>query len=132
MFLFITIFSNKQKQNVYSLSTNYGVFFCNHFNLYIKLTVYYIHLKSQGYKVNIGVLGDKEIDFIAEKNGGKIYLQVCYLIPDEKVKQREYGNLQLINDNYPKYVVSLDEFVPSDWNGIKHIQLKDFLSGSWV
>ena len=92
----------------------------------------YIHLKSQGYKVNIGVLGDKEIDFIAEKNGGKIYLQVCYLIPDEKVKQREYGNLQLINDNYPKYVVSLDEFAPSDWNGIKHIQLREFLSGSWV
>ena len=92
----------------------------------------YIHLKSQGYKVNIGVLGDKEIDFIAEKNGGKIYLQVCYLIPDEKVKQREYGNLQLINDNYPKYVVSLDEFAPSDCNGIKHIQLREFLSGSWV
>ena len=48
------------------------------------------------------------------------------------MKQREYGNLQLINDNYPKYVVSLDEFAPSDWNGIKHIQLRDFLSVSWV
>ena len=89
----------------------------------------YIHLKSQGHKVNIGVLGDKEIDFIAEKNGGKIYLQVCYLIPDEKVKQREYGNLQLINDNYPKYVVSLDEFAPADLNGIKHIHLRELLSG---
>ena len=92
----------------------------------------YIHLKCHGYKVNVGVLGDKEIDFIAEKNGEKIYLQVCYLLPDEKVKQREYGNLQLINDNYPKYVISLDEFAPSDWNGIKHIQLREFLSGNWV
>lgn len=92
----------------------------------------YIHLRSQGYKVNIGVLGDKEIDFIAEKNGTKIYLQVCYLLPDEKVKQREYGNLQLIKDNYPKYVISLDEFAPSDWNGIKHIHLREFLSGGWV
>ena len=45
-----------------------------------------------GYRVNVGVLGDKEIDFIAEKNGEKIYLQVCYLLPNEKVKQREYGN----------------------------------------
>lgn len=92
----------------------------------------YIHLRSQGYKVNIGVLGDKEIDFIAEKNGTKIYLQVCYLLPDEKVKQREYGNLQLIKDNYQKYVISLDEFAPSDWNGIKHIHLREFLSGGWV
>jgi len=48
------------------------------------------------------------------------------------VKQREYGNLQLIKDNYQKYVISLDEFAPSDWNGIKHIHLREFLSGGWV
>ena len=48
------------------------------------------------------------------------------------MKQRQYGNLQLINDNNPKYVVSLDEFAPADFNGIKHIHLREFLGGSWV
>jgi predicted AAA+ superfamily ATPase len=89
----------------------------------------FMHLKIQGYKIHVGVIGDKEIDFVAEKNGSKIYLQVCYLLSDEKVKQREFGNLSLIDDNYPKYVVSLDEFAPTDLNGIKHIHLRELLSG---
>lgn len=89
----------------------------------------FMHLKIQGYKIHVGVIGDKEIDFVAEKNGAKIYLQVCYLLSDEKVKQREFGNLMLIDDNYPKYVISLDEFAPADLNGIKHIHLRELLSG---
>lgn len=89
----------------------------------------FMHLKIQGYKIHVGVIGDKEIDFIAEKNGSKLYLQVCYLLSDEKVKQREFGNLSLINDNYPKYVISLDEFAPANLNGIKHMHLKELLSG---
>jgi predicted AAA+ superfamily ATPase len=89
----------------------------------------FMHLKIQGYKIHIGVIGDKEIDFVVEKNGTKLYLQVCYLLSDEKVKQREFGNLMLIGDNYPKYVISLDEFAPADLNGIKHIHLRELLSG---
>ena len=91
--------------------------------------VVFMHLKIQGYKIHVGVLGDKEIDFVAEKNGTKLYLQVCYLLSDEKVKQREFGNLALIDDNYPKYVISLDEFAPADVNGIKHMHLRELLSG---
>jgi uncharacterized protein len=91
----------------------------------------YMHLKIEGYKIFVGMLGDKEIDFVAEKNGKKIYIQVCYLLTDEKVKQREYGNLLLVQDNYPKYVVSLDEYAPSDMHGVKHLHLREFLSTKW-
>lgn len=88
----------------------------------------YIHLKINGYTVMVGKLGDKEIDFVGEKNGTKIYIQVCYLLSDEKVKEREFGNLLLIQDNYPKIVVSLDEYAPSNVKGIQHIHLRNFLS----
>ncbi|MFA6925040.1 MAG: hypothetical protein WC223_12410 [Bacteroidales bacterium] len=84
--------------------------------------------KINGYIVMVGKTGEKEIDFVCEKNGNKLYIQACYLIPDEKVKQREFGNLLEIKDNYPKIVVSLDEFAPKNINGIMHIHLKDFLS----
>lgn len=88
----------------------------------------YIHLKNNDYTVMVGKLGDKEIDFVGEKNGTKIYIQVCYLLSDEKVKEREFGNLLLIQDNYPKIVVSLDEYAPSNVKGIQHIHLRNFLS----
>ena len=86
------------------------------------------HLKIMGYEVNVGVLGDKEIDFICHKQGKKLYLQAAYLLPDEKVKEREFGNLLQINDNYRKVVVSLDKYAPKDYNGIEHIYLLDFLT----
>ncbi len=89
--------------------------------------IIYLHLKSKGYNVLIGVLGDKEIDFIGEKDGLKIYVQVSYLIPDDSVIEREYGNLKLIKDNFPKYVVSLDQFAPKNIDGIEHVYLRDFL-----
>lgn len=88
----------------------------------------YIHLKINDYTVMVGKLGDKEIDFVGEKNGTKIYIQVCYLLSDEKVKEREFGNLLLIQDNYPKIVVSLDEYAPSNVKGIQHLHLRNFLS----
>lgn len=89
----------------------------------------FIHLKIMGYNVNIGKLKNKEIDFVAEKNGEKIYIQVCYLIPNEDVKNREFGNLLSIKDHYPKMVISMDDYAPSNIAGIKHIHLKAFLSG---
>jgi len=89
--------------------------------------VVFFHLKQLGYKINIGVLKDLEIDFIAELNGKVSYFQVAYLIADNKVKEREFGNLLKIKDNYNKYVISLDTFLISDYKGIKHLSLKDFL-----
>ena len=89
--------------------------------------VIFSHLKSNGYSVLVGTIGDKEIDFVGEKGGNKIYIQACYLLSDEKVKSREFGNLKLIKDNYPKMVVSLDTFAPKNIDGIQHIYLRDFL-----
>lgn len=72
-------------------------------------------------------MGDNEIDFIAEKGTKKIYIQVAYLISDEKVFEREFGNLMSIRDNYPKLVVSLDDVLVKDYEGIIHLNIKDFL-----
>lgn len=88
----------------------------------------YLHLKNLGYKVRIGVLPNGEIDFIAEKNGKTIYVQVAYLLADKTTLDREFGNLTKINDNYPKYVVSMDPITkPKDYDGITHMPLRNFL-----
>ena len=89
--------------------------------------VVFSHLKYLNYTVRVGVLNNYEIDFVAENNKGLIYVQVAYLIADEKVKQREFGNLLMIKDNYPKYVISLDSFPISSYKGIIHLNLRDFL-----
>lgn len=90
--------------------------------------VVFSHLKMLGYNVSVGVLNSQEIDFIAEKSNGKIYVQVAYIITDEKVKQREFGNLLMIKDNYPKFVVSLDSVPIAQVSGIKHLHLREFLT----
>jgi predicted AAA+ superfamily ATPase len=87
----------------------------------------YSHLISLGYKVSVGKLNDYEIDFIAEKHKKKMYLQVAYLLSDEKTIAREFGNLNRINDNYPKYVISYDRFQFDDYQGISHLTLLNFL-----
>ncbi len=89
--------------------------------------VVFSHLQKLGYKISVGVLKNLEIDFIAIKNGHKIYIQVAYLITSKKVKEKEFDNLLLINDNYPKYVISLDDYSIGDFEGVKHIHLHDFL-----
>ncbi len=89
----------------------------------------YQHLKISGYHISIGKSGNKEIDFICEKSGKKIYVQVTYLLQDEKTVNREFGNLLEIKDNYPKYVVSMDEAMSgSDFKGIEHIHIREFVS----
>jgi hypothetical protein len=88
----------------------------------------YMHLKVLGFKINIGKIGDKEIDFIAEKEGRRIYIQVAYIIADKKTKEREFGSLLAVKDNYPKYVVTMDEVGAGDYSGIKQINIRDFLS----
>ncbi len=89
--------------------------------------VVFSHLKQCGYKVSIGLWKNLEIDFVAEKGGDRLYVQVAYLIPDQKVKEREFGNLMRIHDHYPKRVVSLDPHPIGDYQGIKHCHLQDFL-----
>ena len=89
----------------------------------------YQHLKISGYHVSVGKSGNKEIDFVCDKSGKKIYVQVTYLLQDEKTINREFGNLLKIKDNYPKYVVSMDDAMSgSDFKSIGHIYLLDFLS----
>ncbi len=87
----------------------------------------FLHLQTLGYKVTIGQLKNKEIDFVCEKQNKKIYIQVAYLITNEN-KEREFGNLLAIQDNYPKMVISCDEMNDqSDYKGIKHINIRNFL-----
>lgn len=86
-----------------------------------------LELKKRGYKVFVGVQNGFEIDFIAEKNNEKIYVQVCSSLEEEKTIKREFGNLINIEDNYKKIVLSLNKFFPSDYNGIQHKYLIDFL-----
>ena len=85
-----------------------------------------MELLCRGYNVTIGKAGEKEIDFIAEKEGDKLYIQVAYLLPTEDTIKREFGVYESIKDNYPKYVLSMDEFDMSR-NGIKHFNVRDFL-----
>lgn len=88
----------------------------------------YLHLKNLGYKISIGTLPNGEVDFVAEKGGRTIYLQVAYLIADESTMEREFGNLLAIQDNYPKYVVSMNPMTRSqDCEGIRHLTLRRFL-----
>ncbi len=88
--------------------------------------IVFVELRRRGYKVSFDTAGAGEIDFIAEKPNEKVYIQVCYLLASEEVIQREFGVYDSIRDNYPKYVVSLDEFDLSR-NGIKHKNIRDFL-----
>ncbi len=89
----------------------------------------YLHLKGMGYKIHVGTLSDREIDFVAEKGGKPVYIQVAYLIADDKTREREFGNLMEIKDNYPKYVVSMNPMaVPQDYEGIAHLTLRQFLT----
>ncbi len=100
----------------------------NDINKIIENAVYQ-NLKISGYHVYVGKSGDKEIDFICDKSGKKIYVQVAYLLHDEKTINREFGNLFEIKDNYPKYVVSMDDAMSgSDYKGIEHIHILEFLS----
>jgi len=89
--------------------------------------IVYHHLVVNGNEVHIGKYGDKEIDFIASKNGQKTYIQVAYLITDDKTHEREFGNLLTIPDNFPKIVISMDEIATGNFKGIEHMSIRNFL-----
>lgn len=88
----------------------------------------YLHLRHIGFDVYYGQLQKGEIDFVCESMNGRIYVQVTYLLASDETREREFGNLQLIGDNYPKYVVSMDPILSTyDYQGIKHINIAKFL-----
>ena len=89
----------------------------------------YKHLCFLGYKVQVGVLGAGEIDFVCTKPDKTAYVQVTYLMGDQSTRNREFGPLEKIRDNHPKYVISATPLLTSrDENGIKHISLREFLT----
>ncbi len=90
--------------------------------------VVYNHLSRLGYKVYVGQMHKAEIDFVAEKKDSMVYVQVTYLLASDDTVEREFGNLKLIKDSHPKYVISMDKmYSQANIDGIKHLQLRDFL-----
>ena len=89
--------------------------------------IVFLELKRRKYQVYIGKLDTKEIDFIAEKKGEKIYVQVAYKLESEATVNREFEPLLAIPDHYPKYVVTMDEIFKDNINGVQHLHIQDFL-----
>lgn len=88
--------------------------------------IVYFEMLRRGCNVKIGKVDNLEVDFVCKKNDETIYIQVSYLLASEDTKEREFSVLENIKDNYPKYVLSMDEFDMSR-NGIKHVNLIEFL-----
>jgi predicted AAA+ superfamily ATPase len=95
-------------------------------NKYLENLVYR-HLADSGFKVYVGKLGDREIDFVASRYDETLYVQVALNISDPKTFEREFGNLLMIKDNHSKYVVTLDEYATGNHQGVILMNLKDFL-----
>ena len=89
--------------------------------------IVYLELCRRGYSVNIGKIGDGEIDFVAVRQNEKIYVQVTQEINSEKTEKREYARLLEIPDNYPKFVLTTDTFAGGNYEGIKTMHIADFL-----
>ena len=90
----------------------------------------FIELLRRGYKVFIGKIGDMEIDFAAEKNGEKLYVQVAYLIGPEETKERELRPLKsllALGDNFPKLILTMDDLPPSNENGIVRKNIREWI-----
>ena len=95
-------------------------------NSRIMENIVYFELLRRGYEITIGCIGDYEIDFVCKKMGEKIYVQVTMELSQEDTIEREFRPLLLVKDNYPKYVISTDEFDMSQY-GIIHRNIFDFL-----
>jgi len=89
--------------------------------------IVFLELKRRGYTVAIGKFDDREVDFIAEKQNEKLYIQVAYLLNQPETIEREFSVLRKIRDNYPKLVLSLDTVFGDDHEGIRRMNLIDFL-----
>ncbi|MDD3457686.1 ATP-binding protein [Sphaerochaeta sp.] len=92
--------------------------------------VVYLELIRRGYEVSTGKYLDFEIDFIIERQDEKCYIQVCASMLEESTRERELRSLNAVNDNYPKYILSMDRLPYNDYEGIRQIYIPDFLLGS--
>ena len=88
--------------------------------------IIYMELLRRGYTVTVGRIGEREVDFVCDKRNEKLYVQVAYLLASEDTIDREFGAYHSIKDNFPKYVVTMDELDMSR-DGIKHRNIRDFL-----
>ena len=88
--------------------------------------IIYLELLRKGYNIKVGKVDNLEVDFVCTKGNEKLYIQVAYLLASPETTEREFFSLEKINDNYPKYIISMDEFDMSR-NGIRHINIIDFL-----
>ena len=104
-----------------------GLFYSNEADVgQVLENIVYLQLLRSGYRVNVGEFGDQELDFIAEKGSEKVYIQVAYLLTNTDTVEREFTALEKIQDNYPKYVLSMDK-IKIERKGIKHLNIIDFL-----
>jgi predicted AAA+ superfamily ATPase len=90
----------------------------------------YLELRRRGFSVSVGSLGEREIDFVAEKESGRFYIQVAYLLGTRATMAREIKPLSDLHDAYPRILMSMDQIQPRDLNGIQHCQILDFLLGA--
>jgi len=87
-----------------------------------------LELLRRGYRVSVGRLGELEIDFVAERDGVKLYIQVAYLLPSKVTVERETAPLLSVKDNYPKLLLTLDREVGDDYEGVKRLYLPNWLN----
>jgi hypothetical protein len=90
----------------------------------------YIELCRRGYRILVGTINGKEIDFIAISDNSRLYIQAAYLLETPDTISRELAPLKDVGDAYPKILLTMDEFQPKDFEGIHHISILDFLSGT--
>jgi predicted AAA+ superfamily ATPase len=90
--------------------------------------IVFLELRRRGYQVHVGKLGEREVDFVAEKSGDREYFQVAYRLADPKTTEREFSVLEAIADNFPKTVLTLDR-IPTKRGGILHRTLPEWLLG---
>ncbi len=90
----------------------------------------YHELLRRGYRVSVGTVGEREVDFVAEQSRGIVYIQVCYRVNSEEVRDREVASLLDIRSAHPKVVISMDEVEPGDLSGVHHVNAIEFLRGA--
>ena len=90
------------------------------------------HLLYKGWEIKVGVFERTEIDFVCQKNGETMYIQVALRLDEQKTIEREFGNLLKIKDNYPKFVITNDQFYGNTYQGIQHIYIRDFLMSETI
>ncbi len=122
------ILKTQEKFYLADTALQYSVFGYNADSISSSLeNIVYLELCRRGYSVNVGKFGNSEIDFVAVRQNEKLYLQVKKELSSLKTKKREYDNLLKIHDNYPKYVLTMDEFSEGNYEGIKTMHIADFL-----